>query len=149
MRRFVAVGIALCLGCGNAATDVVDDVPAEEQPPPLTGTVIASGAFDIDPVSVTTITEPGFLIARRFEGNLPADLAPASGKLLVLSVREVRNALRCPTAGFITECATMVVLEQDGTEPGSRPGRLSFLGSKPVTYYPWGDHTLMTEAEST
>ena len=149
MRRLVSVGIVLCLGCGNGATEVVVDEPGEQPPPPLTGTIIASGAFDIDPVTVTTITEPGFLTPRRFEGTLPADLTTTSGKLLVLSVREVLNALPCPTDGSITECATMVVLEQDGSEPGRRPGRLSFLGSRPVTYYPWGNHTLMTKAEST
>ena len=69
------------------------------------------------------------------------------GKLLVLSMREVLAGLQCPSRNFVTECGTMVVLEQDGPIPGRRPGRLTVSGPNPVTYYPWSDFTLAPEAQ--
>ena len=122
----------------------------DEPRPTLVGIVIASGAFDIVPVAVADNTDPDFLIARSFEASLPLSLDPTAGKLLVLSVREVRNALKCPKlAFFIRDCATMVVLEQDGPEPGRRPGRLTVSLSDPVTFYLWGNFELRPQAENT
>ena len=141
----VFVVLAAC--AGDPAT-VTTDVEKAEPKPALVGTLIASGAFDITPVPVPTIGDPDFLIARRFEGDLPASLDSTAGKLLVLSVREVLDALECPTAIFITECATMVVLEQDGPEPGRRPGRLTVSMPDAATFYPWGSFELRPEAES-
>ena len=131
---------------GDPATVTMEEEP--EPRPTLVGTVIASGAFDITPVPIPSVVDPNFLIARRFEANLPASLEPTAGKLLVLSVREVRNALACPRLiFFITDCATMVVLEQDGPEPGRRPGRLTVSVPDPVTFYPWGNFELIPRAE--
>lgn len=127
---------------------VTTDVEKAEPKPPLVGTVIASGAFDITPVPLPTIDDPDFLMARRLEGNFAANLAPTAGKLLVLSLREVLDALECPTFVLITECATMVVLEQDGPEPGRRPGRLTVSLPDPVTFYPSASFDLGREAES-
>ena len=139
--------LVVLAACGGDPVTVTTNAEKAEPKPALVGTVIASGAFDITPVPVPTIGDPDFLIARRFEGNLSANLAPTAGKLLVLSVREVLDALECPTAIFITECATMVVLEQDGPEPGRRPGRLTVSLPDPFTYYPWGSFELRPEAE--
>lgn len=133
--------------CGDDPVAVVID--DEEPRPTLVGTVIASGAFDVTPVPIPTIGDPNFLIAHRFVGSLPANLDTTAGKLLVLSVREVLNALPCPTVIFITECATMVVLELDGPELGRRPGRLTVSMPDPVTFYPWGDFELRPQAEPT
>ncbi len=137
-----------CAACGSDPVEIIVEVRPEEPGAPLTGLVIASDTIDIAPVPVPTIGDPDFLVARQFTGVLPTDLPPTAGKLLVLSVREVLAALPCPSANFVTECATMVVLEQDGPVPGRRPGRLTVSGPDPVTYYPWGNFVLVPEAES-
>lgn len=134
--------------CGSDLVDVDEEVSLEEPRVALTGLVIASDTVDITPVPAATITDPNFLIATQFTGTLPTNLPPTTGKLLVLSVRELDGAARCPTAIFVTECATMVVREQDGPVPGIRPGRLKVSVPGPVTYYPWGNLTLVPEAES-
>jgi hypothetical protein len=137
--RSWALCTALVVLPACASDPAVVTVEEEEEPKPtLVGTVIAMGAFDITPVSTPSVTDPNFLIARRFEGALPDSLSPTAGELLVLSVREVRNALPCPT---------MVVLEQDGPEPGRRPGRLTVSVPNPITFYPWGDFELRPQAE--
>jgi hypothetical protein len=147
--------LAVLPAFGSDPASVVEEEPPEEEEqeeprPTLVGTVIASGAYDIVPVATADVTDPNFLIARRFEASLPFNLGPSAGKLLVLSVREVRNALECsPEVVFTTECGTMVVLEQDGPEPGRRPGRLTVSVPEPVTFYPWGDFVLRPLAEPT
>ena len=148
----LVTALAVLPACGSDPASVVEEEPPEEEEqeeprPTLVGTVIASGAFDIVPVATADVTDPNFLIARSFEASLPFSLGPTAGKLLVLSVREVRNALACPPlVVFTTECGTMVVLEQDGPEPGRRPGRLTVVGARAGHVLPMGG--LRAEAAS-
>jgi len=162
LARTLVVGVSalswalLLLGlaaCGSDPVELSEEPPDEPAPPveepapPLAGVVIATDTIDIAPVPVPTIGDPDFLIPRKFVGDLPLNLEPTTGKLLVLSVREVLAGLPCPSRNFVTECGTMVVLEQDGPIPGRRPGRLTVSGPDPVTYYPWSDFTLVPRAQ--
>lgn len=153
--RWVVALFALA-GCGTDPVAVTEE-NSEGPRQLLTGVVIATDTIDIAPVSEAVLSDPYFLVPRQIEGTLPLDLGPTAGKLLVLSIHEVLDALPCPGSGyneiagygFSSECATMVVLEQDGPALGRRPGRLTLSAPTAGTYYPWGNNTLVPEAEDT
>jgi hypothetical protein len=155
MRAFVSVTVVtlLILGCGGGSdpTEVVTPpTPVDNTPlPPAPATnIIAADSFDVIPAEAVDFNDPAFLVAREALGTVPAGLVAASGKVLVLSVRDLANPdLLCGGGSWSDACSSMVVLEQEGIEPGRRPGRveLSLLGGR-KTWYPQADTVTLGEA---
>lgn len=92
-------------------------------PDPLTGTVIATDSVEVVFVNAFDVSNPNFLIIHEFSGDLPDDVGPTAGRLLVLSVQDVsRPGWTCTGGVFSSDCALLEVAERMG-----RPGRLSVV----------------------
>lgn len=144
-RSFLPFVLLALQGCGgSAAAPIVDIEEDEPEAPLLTGRVIASDAFEVIPVAGIDFSNPDFLIVREFDRVVPIAIGATTGKLLVFSVRDIgRPDAECEAAVFGSECASLVVLERAGTEPGTRPARLTVeLESRRVTLFPTAEMTL-------
>jgi len=156
MRPLLSVVVltVLVFGCGggsdpttvNTPSPQTDDTPPPPPPPPTN--IIAADSFDVIPAEAVVFSDPNFLVAREALGTVPAGLVSGAGKVLVLSVRDLTNPdLVCGGGSWSDACASMVVLEQEGIDPGRRPGRveLSLLSGR-KTWYPQADTVTLAEA---
>ncbi len=147
----VAVVTALTFGCGGGSdpTTVITPPPqADDAPPPPPPTnIIAADSFDVIPSGAVDFDDPAFLISREKLGTVPAGVVPGAGKLLVLSLRDLNDPnLVCGGGSWSDACSSMVVLEQEGIEPGRRPGRVELsLMSGRKTWYPQADTVSLAE----
>ena len=155
MKPFSSVVVLALLasGCGggsdpttvNTPPPIVDDSPPSPPPPPTN--IIAADSFDVVPSGSVDFSDPNFLVAREKLGTVPEGLVPGNGKLLVLAVRDLNNPeLICGGGSWSDTCASMVVLEREGIEPGRRPGRveLSTMNGR-KTWYPQADTVSLAE----
>ena len=122
LRLLTVLFLTTIAGCGGEIT-----IPDEDQqvmpPDPLTGTVIATDSVGVAFVNAFDVSNPNFLITHEFSGNLPDDVEPTAGRLLVLSLQDVsRPGWTCTGGTFSSDCALLEVAEQMG-----RPGRLSVV----------------------
>ena len=146
----IAVLVLLAVGCGGgsdptaADTPPIDDDPA---PPPATN-IIAADSFQVIPVEVRVFGDPNFLVDFWKRGAVPQGLVPSDGKLLVLSVKDLNDPnLICGTGNWGSTCASMILIEQEGLEPGRLPGRLelSTTGGRKI-WFPQADTLTLAEA---
>ncbi len=146
----IAVLVLLAFGCGGGSdpTTVNTPPPMADDPPPTPTNIIAADSFDVIPVDAVVFSDPNFLVAREKLGTVPQGLVPSNGKMLVLSVRDLTNPnLICGAGSWSPTCASMVVLEQEGVEPGRRPGRLELSTTRGRrTWYPQADTITLAEA---
>ena len=156
MKSILSVAIVMLLtsGCGGGSDPSTPNTPPSQPdntpppPPPPPTNIIAADSFDVIPAGAVDFSDPAFLVAREKLGTVPAGLVPAAGKVLVLSVRDLANPdLVCGGGNWSDTCASMVVLEQPGIDPGRRPGRveLSLLTGR-RTWYPQADTVTLAEA---
>ena len=122
----------------------IDDDPA---PPPTTN-IIATDSFQVIPVEVRVFGGPNFPVEFSKRGAMPQGLVPSDGKLLVLSVKDLNDPnLICGTGNWGSTCASMILIEQEGLEPGRLPGRLelSTTGGRKI-WFPQADTLTLAEA---
>ena len=143
----IAVLVVLAFGCGGGSDPTTVNTPSIDDdsalPPPPTN-IIAADSFDVIPVESVVFSDPNFLVERATLGVVPQGLVPSNGKLLVLSVRDLTDPdLICGPGSWSPTCASMVVLEREGAEPGRRPGRIEL---STTVWYPQADTITLAEA---
>jgi hypothetical protein len=150
--------LSVLMACGATETPLGLEDPAPIEDPIddpvvtlIEGVVIASDTLDITPVLIADVSDPKFLVPYQWQNNLPSNLEPTAGKLLVFSLREITDPdADCGQSDFDASCASMVVIENTVEEPGLRPGRLAVdLGSGPTTFFMRGNFTLTLNPEPT
>lgn len=95
------------IGCGGDSEGPMEPELVGTPPPGvLSGRVLAAGSFGVP------ATETNFRVDRYSSGGtLPADVGPTSGKLLVLSVRDLsRPDIECTGGIGGSNCAIIVAL---------------------------------------
>ena len=147
-----AVLVLLAFACGGGSDPTTVNPPptiADDPPPPPPPTnIIAADSFDVIPAEAVVFDDPNFLVEREKLGAIPQGLVPSNGKMLVLSVRDLTDPdLICGAGSWSPTCASIVVLEQEGVEPGRRPGRLELSTTRGRrTWYPQADTITLAEA---
>ncbi len=121
-RLITVLFLAAIAGCGGEIT-ISDEDQRVMPPDPLTGTVIATDSVGVVFVNAFDLSNPNFFITHEFSGDLPDDVEPTAGRLLVLSLQDVsRPGWTCTGGIFSSDCALLDVAEQRGS-----PGRLSVV----------------------
>ena len=147
----IAVLVLLAFGCGGGsdptAVDTSPPIDDDAAPPPTTN-IIAADSFQVLPVEVRVFGDPNFLREFWRRGVVPQGLVPSDGKLLVLSVKDLTDPdLICGTGNWGPTCASMILIEQEGLEPGRLAGRLelSATGGRKI-WFPQADTLTLAEA---
>ncbi len=148
----IAVLVLLAFGCGGGSDPTTVNPPppiADDPPPPPPPTnIIAADSFDVIPAVAVVFDDPNFLVEREKLGTIPQGLVPSNGKMLVLSVRDLTDPdLICGTGNWGPTCASMILIEQEGLEPGRLPGRLELntTGGRKI-WFPQADTITLAEA---
>ncbi len=146
----IAVLVLLAFGCGGGSDPTTVDTPTTDDPalPPPSTNIIGVDSFHVDPVEVRVFGDPNFLMEWAKGGVVPQGLVPSDGKLLVLSVKDVTDPdLICGTGNWGPTCASMILIEQEGRDPGRLPGRLELntSGGRKI-WFPQADTLTLAEA---